>query len=81
MQRTRINIDSRSKACEKLGYEKRYELNALAALEAKGISNPYIAYTLAKLNLMSIDLKLHLPSGEEALKEATRSLLGGARKR
>ena len=64
-----------TKRARKLGYEKRYELDALAALEAKGISDPYTAYTLAKLKLMGIDLRVYLPSDEEALKGAAKIAL------
>ena len=64
-----------TKRARKLGYEKRYELDALAALEAKGISDPYTAYVMAKLKLMGFDLKVYLPPDDEALKKAAIATL------
>jgi len=64
-----------TKRARKLGYEKRYELDALAALEAKGISDPYTAYVLAKLKLIGFDLKVYLPPDEEALKNVVATVL------
>jgi len=58
-----------------MGYEKRYELDALATLETEEIGNPYIAYTLAKPKLMDFGLRVHLPLDEEALKEVARIAL------
>jgi len=52
------------------GYLIRYELEALTALEAEGITNPYLAYTLAKLKLLGADLKPSLPDDREALKSS-----------
>ena len=58
-----------TKRARRLGYEQRYELDALAALEAKGIEDPYVAYVLAKLKIMGFDLKIKLPPDDEVLAE------------
>jgi len=60
---------------KRLGFEKRYELDALSALEALGIENPYLAYVIAKLKLLGYDLRVLLPSDEEALRNALLSVL------
>jgi len=59
----------------RLGYEERYELDALSVLEALGIKNPYLAYVVAKLKILCYDLRILLPSDEEALSRATDSVL------
>lgn len=60
---------------KKQGYLIRYELDALSALEAKGIKNPYLAYVVAKLKLLGFELKIRLPSDNEALGGAIEIVL------
>mgnify|MGYP000147265322 CR=1 FL=1 len=60
---------------KKQGYLVRYELDALSALEAKGIENPYLAYVVAKLKLLGFELKIRLPSDDKALGDAVEIVL------
>jgi len=61
-----------SESRRKQGYLIRYELEALTALEAEGIANPYLAYVLAKMRLLGVDLRPILPSDHDALKSSIR---------
>ena len=59
-----------SESRRKQGYLIRYELEALTALEIEGIPNPYLAYTLAKLKMIGVDLRPVLPDEREALRSS-----------